>query len=71
VFTADECDRLCTAARQNEEHGRSVKWELLIRICLVTGMRRGELMNTTWRDIDFANMTVEVSPKKDRHDTWE
>jgi integrase len=71
VFTADECDRLCTAARQYEEKGRPVRWELLIRMCLGTGMRRGELMNTTWRDIDFANMTVEVSPKKDCQDTWE
>jgi integrase len=71
VFTDDECDRLCQAARQYEEKGRPVKWELLIRMCLATGMRRGELMNTTWRDIDFANMTVEVSPKKDREDTWE
>jgi integrase len=71
VFTADECDRLCAAARQYEEKGRPVKWGLLIRMCLVTGMRRGELMNTTWRDIDFANMTVEVAPKKDRDDTWE
>jgi integrase len=71
VFTGQECDVLCTAARQYEEQGRPVKWELLIRMCLATGMRRGELMNTTWRDIDFANMTVEVSPKKDRTDTWE
>jgi integrase len=71
VFTADECDRLCAAARQYEERGRPVKWELLIRMCLGTGMRRGELMNTPWRDIDFANMAVEVSPKKDREDTWE
>jgi integrase len=71
VFTADECDALCAAARQYEEKGRPVKWGLLIRMCLSTGMRRGELMNTTWRDIDFANMTVEVSPKKDRPDTWE
>jgi len=71
VFTADECDRLYAAARQYEEKGRPIRWELLIRMCLGTGMRRGELMNTTWRDIDFANMTVEVSPKKDRQDTWE
>jgi integrase len=71
LFTADECDRLCAAARQYEEKGRLVKWALLIRMCLGTGMRRGELMNTTWRDIDFANMTVEVSPKKDGDDTWE
>jgi len=70
VFTADECDRLCVAARHYEE-GRPVKWELIIHMCLGTGMRRGELMNTTWRDIDFANMTVEVSPKKDRENTGE
>ncbi len=71
VFTDDECSRLREAARRYEEKGRPVKWELLIRMCLGTGMRRGELMNTTWRDIDFANMTVEVSPKKDRDGAWE
>jgi integrase len=71
VFTDDECHRLCQAARQYEQKGSPVRWELLIRMCLVTGMRRGELMNTTWRNIDFANMTVDVSPKKDRTDTWE
>jgi integrase len=71
VFTEDECDRLCKGARQYEEAGRPVKWELLVRMCLATGMRRGELMNATWRDIDFANMTVEVSPKKKHADTWE
>lgn len=71
VFTGDECDRLCVAARQYEEKGRPVRWELLIRMCLGTGMRRGELMNATWRDIDFASMTVEVSPKKGCDDTWE
>jgi integrase len=71
VFTEQECDELCKAARQYEEKGRPVKWELLIRMCLATGMRRGELMNTTWRNIDFANMTVDVSPKLDRTDTWE
>jgi integrase len=71
VFTDQECNSLCRAAHQYEEKGRPVKWELLIRMCLGTGMRRGELMNTTWRDIDFANMTVEVSPKKNRADTWE
>jgi integrase len=70
VFTDDECNRLCEAARRYEEKGRPVKWELLIRMCLGTAMRRGELMNTTWRDIDFANMTIDVSPKKDCENTW-
>jgi integrase len=71
VFTDQECHNLRKAARQYEEKGSPIRWELLIRMCLATGMRRGELMNTTWRNIDFANMTVDVSPKKDRMDTWE
>lgn len=71
VFTDQECHDLCKAARQYEQRGSCVKWELLIRLCLGTGMRRGELMNTTWRDIDFAHMTIDVSSKKGCEDTWE
>ena len=62
---------MCRFARQYEEKGSPIKWEMRIRMCLGTGMRRGELLNTTWRDIDFARMTVDVSPKKDGMDTWE
>lgn len=71
VFSDDECHRLREAARQREQRGSPVKWKLLIRMGLGTGMRRGELMNATWRDIDFANMTVDVSPKRDHESTWE
>jgi integrase len=71
VFTDHECYCLCRVARQYEEKGSPIKWELLIRMCLGTGMRRGELLNTTWRDIDFSSMTVDVAPKKDGVDTWE
>jgi integrase len=58
-------------AQQYEEEGSPIRWELLIRMGLGTGMRRGELMNTTWRDIDFTRMTVDVAPKRDSVDTWE
>ena len=71
VFTDQECDGLYRFAKQYEEKGSPIKWELLIRMCLGTGMRRGELLNTTWRDIDFARMTVDVTPKKDSEDIWE
>ena len=71
VFSDQECHGLCKIARQYEEKGSPIKWELLIRMCLGTGMRRGELLNTTWRDIDFARMTVDVAPKKHSVDTWE
>jgi len=34
-------------------------------------MRRGELLNTIWRDIDFDAATVDVAPKLDSKHTWE
>lgn len=34
-------------------------------------MRRGELLNTTWSDIDFDAKTIKVAPKRDTDETWE
>jgi integrase len=48
-----------------------MEWELLIRTALCTGMRRGELLNTIWRDIDFDAATVEAAPNFDGEHTWE
>ncbi len=33
-------------------------------------MRRGELLNMVWSDIDFAAKTVQVCPKKNTPKTW-
>lgn len=71
VYSEEECSGLLRAAWQYEEQGSPVMWKLLVQMCLCTGMRRGELLNTTWRDVDFANKAVDVSPKKDRKDAWE
>jgi len=70
VYTADECDRLLTAARQSGIGG-PVRWDLLILTALSTAMRRGELLNSTWRNIDFDRQVIEVSPKKDTDQAWE
>lgn len=48
-----------------------VNWELLTHTALCTGMRRGEMLNTTWRDVDFAGQKIHVSPKQDTKYTWE
>ena len=69
VYSEAECDRLVQAAR-NTKIGKSFRWDLLILTDLCTGMRRGELLNTTWRDIDFAGQKVQVSPKDDTEQTW-
>lgn len=71
VYTPDECSRLKKAAQQYQQEKPYLEWELLIRMALCTAMRWGELLNLTWRDIDFGNMTAEVAPKDDTDDTWE
>ena len=70
IYNADECERILNAARHSQAE-TSVKWELLILLALLTGMRRGEILNTIWTDIDFDAMTIEVSPKKGTETTWE
>ena len=48
-----------------------VPWDLLIIVALCTGMRRGELLNTAWWNIDFDRQTIDVSPQKDIDQAWE
>jgi integrase len=69
-YTPDECGRIIRSAREVQKTD-GLQWELLIIFALSTGMRRGELLNCTWMDIDFEEMTVDVSPKKDTEFTWE
>ena len=70
VYSDEECDRMVRAAR-DIRIGAPFRWDILILTGLCTGMRRGELLNTTWRDIDFAGQTIRVSPKEDTEDTWQ
>jgi len=49
----------------------TLRWDALIIMALCTGMRRGELLNTTWKDIDFDMQSVDVAPKKDTKETWQ
>jgi integrase len=48
-----------------------LRWEVLLPVELATGMRRGEILNATWRDANFDNLTMEVDPKKNTDETWE
>jgi integrase len=69
VFSGDECHRIIKAAADSMT-GQPFNWVLLITLALTTGMRRGELLNLVWADIDFEKATVEVCPKKDQAETW-
>jgi integrase len=66
-YTADECGRIIKAARDSQT---DLKWDMLIITALCTGMRRSELLNCTWSDIDFEKMTIEVLPKTNTDYTW-
>ena len=63
VYTDEECQRVLRSAR-NCRTEKSVDWELLILVALSTGMRRGELLNTVWSDIDFDAKKTCHSPQK-------
>ena len=67
-YDVDETNRILRAAKDSQT---DFKWDILIITALCTGMRRSELLNCTWSDIDFEAMTIEVSPKKNTDYTWE
>jgi len=73
IFSEAECDRIVRTAQDlvnQRERNSVVRWDLLVLIALCTGMRRGELLNCTWPDIDLTAQTLTVSPNEDTKETW-
>jgi integrase len=70
VYSDEECANLIKSGL-DYANDMTTPWGLLITVALCTGMRRGELLNTTWQDIDFDKQFIEVSPKKNTSLTWE
>ena len=48
-----------------------LEWDLMITLAITTGLRKSELLNMVWSDIDFGEMIIEVTPKKKTDETWE
>jgi len=74
IYADAQCQRILKAAQEYTAKWNpktSVKWELLIAVALATAMRRSELMNCTWVDVDFDAQTIEVNLKENTKDTWE
>ena len=73
IYTNAQCQRIQMAAQEytakwNPE--KSINWDLMITVALATAMRRSELMNCTWADVDFDAQTIEVNLKENTKDTW-
>lgn len=70
MYADEEIDRVLKAAAQIQNEA-VLEWDLLITLAVTTGMRKSELLNLVWSDIDFSEMTVEVTPKENTAETWE
>jgi len=74
IYSDSECECILKANQDFTEKSNEqtcLKWDLLIVVALSTALRRGELLNCTWGDIDFEEQTIEVTPKADITETWE
>jgi integrase len=69
VFSEQECVRMINAAR-GSRIGKTFRWDLFLLTALCTGMRRGELLNLTWQDIDFDMKIIHICPKDETEFIW-
>jgi len=73
TYSDVECGRILKAAREfvhDANDDRAFRWDLLIVAALCTGLRRAELLNSTWSDVHFEEQTITVTPKDERPETW-
>ena len=70
IYTEEEIGRILRVASQFQNPS-VLEWDLFITMAITTGMRKSEMLNLVWSDIDFSNMTVEVAPKENTDETWE
>ncbi|MCD4831433.1 MAG: site-specific integrase [Anaerohalosphaeraceae bacterium] len=70
IFSEQECRMLIKTALDTKI-GDSFRWDIIFLLALTTAMRRGEILNITWKDIDFENNQINVAQKKDTEFTWQ
>jgi integrase len=74
IYADAQCRLILKAAQEYTgklDQSRSVKWDLLITVALAAAMRRAELLNCTWGDVDLDAQTIEVNHKQNTKETWE
>lgn len=74
TYNDQECEKIFKAAKcfiQTRDSQTTVRWDLLILVTLMTAMRRGELLNCVWADIDFDQQIIDISPKRNTTETWD
>jgi integrase len=70
VYTDDEIDRMLRVASELQNPD-VLEYDLMITLALTTGLRKSELLNLVWSDVDFDRMTIDVAPKESTKQTWQ
>jgi len=70
TYTEEQCDRLIREASAFQSQD-ILEFDIVITLALTSGMRKGEILNLVWSDIDFDQMTITVTPKESTDYTWE
>ncbi len=70
IYTDEEIEALIKTASEFQCED-ILEWDLLITLAITTGMRKSEMLNLVWDDVDFEGMTIEVNPKESTDATWE
>ena len=65
-LSPEELENLLNSIEKDE----NINAKNLMKLALFTGMRRGELLNTMWQDIDFTKKIIHICPKDDTEFTW-
>jgi integrase len=63
-YTAEEVQAALNACPNN-------RWRMIVGLAITTGMRRGEIMNLTVGEVDYANGAIRLAAKPNSATTWE
>lgn len=63
IYRGDELRRLMEACVDD-------RWRLIVALAITTGMRRGEILNLTVSEVDYAAGVIEIRDKADSATTW-
>jgi len=74
IYSEKECMAMLKAAKDIVSGGdpqSTFQWDLFICTALETAMRRGELLNLCWSEIDFDEEAIDITGKANTEHTWE
>lgn len=63
TYAAADIDRLLAVCPDN-------RWRLIVALAITTGMRRGEILNLTVSEVDYAAGVITIADKRQSPTTW-